>query len=271
MILTVWFVSGESLSAQTLKAITFNIRTSAASREDGDNAWIRRANAVKTMIKTEDPDVMGLQEALLDQLSYIDKSFLRTYRRIGVGRDNGITRGEHMAIYYNTNRLALMWHTTRWLSPTPYNVSRGWDAGCFRTVTIAKFRVLETNKVFYYIDTHLDNVGVESRRESVKLIVRLIKTLTGDVPIVLGGDMNVPSTDPALEPFSQAGLTLARESAPQSDNKPSYNGFGKHRNNTTDEFYIRGIRALSVTTLDNDYGVPYISDHYPIRLIFELP
>lgn len=265
-----WVVALNAVSAQSLKAISFNMRTSALSREDGDNAWVRRAAAVKTMIRTEDPDVMGVQEALLDQLSYIDNAYKYTYRRVGIGRDNGLSRGEHMAIYYNTKRIALMWHTTRWLSPTPYNVSIGWDAPNPRTVTIAKFRVIATGKVFYYFNTHLDPIGKESRRESILLITKLIKTLTGSVPVIFGGDFNTVASDPIMEPLNDVELQRARTRAPISDNKVSYNAFGKARAGIIDEFYIRKINLLSFKTLDGDYGVPYISDHYPIAIEFEL-
>ena len=270
ILLVTWVVAINAVSAQSLKAISFNLRSSSFSREDGDNAWVRRAGAVKTMIKNEDPDVMGVQEALLDQLSYLDNAFKYTYRRVGIGRDNGLSRGEHMAIYYNIKRIALVWHTTRWLSPTPYNVSTGWDATSPRTVTIAKFRVIATGKVFYYFNTHLDLIGKESRRESILLITKLIKTLTGNVPVIFGGDFNTVASDPILEPLDEVDLELARTQAPISDNKASFNTFGKARAKTIDELYIRKINLISFETLDGDYGVPYISDHYPIAIEFEL-
>ncbi len=253
-----------------MKAISFNIHTSVNPREDGDNAWKRRAHAVRNMIKTEAPDVMGVQEALLDQLSYIDNSFKLTYRRVGVGRDNGITRGEHTAIYYNIKRIELLWHSTRWLSPMPFNVSRGWDAGCHRTVTIAKFRDIETGKVFFYFNTQLDNVGKVSRRESVKYIAQLVKAIPHNTPVIVGGDLYMSSSDALLEPFSDAGLSLARSYTSISDDKPSYNGFGKQPEKTEDEFYVRRIKVYTFKTLDKNYGVPYISNHYPIEIIFEL-
>ena len=38
-----------------------------------------------------------------------------------------------------------------------------------------------------------------------------------------------------------------------------------------DHLYWRGkLRCLSFTTLDGNYGAPFISDHYPIAMTFTL-
>ena len=70
----------QSIFAQEIKAISFNIRNSNAPREDGEYAWPYRINAVCNMIETEKPDLIGMQEPLLNQLTDIDKRLYRKYQ-----------------------------------------------------------------------------------------------------------------------------------------------------------------------------------------------
>jgi len=270
LIILAWLALPLSLMAQEVKAVSFNVRNSISSREDGKNNWYNRSKAVVNMIRKEHPMVMGVQEALLDQLAYIDNNFRRQYRRVGVGRDNGISRGEFTAIFYDYHQVELVSQKTRWLSSTPTRLSRGWDAACNRTVTIARFRIKSTGKEFYYFNTHLDHVGAQSREESVKLIAQLIMTETrGIIPVIVGGDLNCVITDPILDPFFDMGLISARLEAPVTDNKYSYNGYGKDRW-MVDHFLTRGVVLKSFRTLTDNYGARYISDHYPIEIIFTI-
>lgn len=259
------------INAQNVKVISFNIRNSVSSRNDGTNSWPNRSAAVIRMLKEENPTVFGLQEALLDQLSNIDKPFIKKYRRVGVGRDNGITRGEHMAIYYNYHLLDLVSYTTRWLSETPTRLSIGWDASCPRTVTIALFRVKATGKSFYYFNTQLDGKGTVSRKESIKLLARLIQTETrSSIPVILGGDMDSNIDDLTFNPLFRIGMDEAREIAPKTDHKITYTGYGKKRPAIKDHFLTRGLKIQQFRTITKRFGIPYLSDHYPIEIIFNL-
>lgn len=259
------------LHAQSIKAISFNIRYNGAGADDGEYAWEFRAPSVLKMIETETPDVMGLQEALNDQLAVIDNKFAGQYRRVGIGRDNGITEGEFMAIYYNIDKVELLDFQTRWLSETPTKVSMGWDAACKRTVTIAHFLHKASNKDFYYFNTHLDHVGEMARSESVKLLAKWIESMVPKgTAIILGGDMNSSIDQPIFQPLLDLGLIAARQESSKSDNKASYNAFGKSEAKTIDHFFVRGITLREFKTLDDNYGIRYISDHYPIKIVFRI-
>lgn len=260
-----------SLMAQQMKVISFNICNNQIKNEDGQKAWIFRQNAVKQMIETEDPAIIGLQEALLDQLMVIDKHFRQKYRRIGVGQDNGITRGEHTSIYYDKTKLELASSSkTRWLSPTPQTVSNGWDAKGPHIVTIAHFRVKATGKEFYYFNTKLEKEGTTAHTESVKLIAKLIKSIVpANVPVIVGGDMNSAINIEDFIPLYDINMVSARDIAPRTDYRNSYNAFGESKGSMIDHFLVRNINVLRFRTLIKNYGVPYISDHYPISIIIE--
>ena len=99
LLFAVLFIVASSAQSQTLKVVSFNIRYDSYNKIDGENGWDYRKDAVVRMIRNEQPDAIGLQEALQHQLEYLDQQ-LRDYRRVGVGRDDGV----FMAIYYNVNR-----------------------------------------------------------------------------------------------------------------------------------------------------------------------
>lgn len=257
--------------AQNLKIISFNIRYNSWNNIDGENGWPNRKGAVAKMILEEQPAAIGLQEALIDQLQYLD-TVLTCYRRIGVGRDDGKEAGEFMAIYYDTTRLEQLSHRTRWLSETPDVPSKGWDAACYRTVTIAHFRDRRSGKEFQYLNTHLDHVGKTARAEGVKLIVNSLKEsfMSDNVPVIVGGDMNSTIEDKIFQSFYDANLKPARELTKNSSYVDTYNAYGKEKSALIDHFFVRNVKVKQFRTLDGNYGVPYISDHYPIAVVIGL-
>ena len=254
--------------AEPIKLISYNLRNSHG--KDGDNVWMKRRHATPEMIRREAPDVFGVQEGLIDQLHYIDTECPQ-YARVGVGRDDGAEKGEFMAVYYLRDRFELLDSGTFWLSETPDKVSRGWDGACNRTMTWVHLREKATGKEFYYFNTHLDHKGVVARREGVKLVVREVQQIAGrKAAVVVGGDLNSTIDDRIFDPLKKF-MTPAREKAPVTDRKGTYNGWGQAPNSMViDHLFVRNMKCLSYRTLDGDYGVPYISDHYPIEIVVRL-
>ena len=251
-----------------LKLISFNLRNSGG--EDGSNRWEHRRHATERMIREEAPDLFGVQEALADQLQYLDESCPQ-YARVGVGRDDGDKAGETMAIYYRHDRFELVNSGTLWLSETPETPSRGWDGACNRTVTWVELRDKTSGTSFFYSNTHLAHQGRQAREEGIKLLVEIVGKVAGKAPAILGGDFNSPTDSPIFRPLVRF-MKSARDKAPESDNEGTFNGFGTAPDTIViDHIYFRGkLRCLQFRTLKGDYGAPYISDHYPIEMVFTL-
>lgn len=252
-----------------MSIVSFNVRYNSWYDIDGDNRWANRREAVVRMINEESPVAIGLQEALIDQLVYLD-SCLPGYCRVGVGRDDGIEEGEFMAVYYDTARLQLLSAATRWLSDTTDRPAKGWDAACYRTVTVTRFAEKRSGKQFVYLNTHLDHVGKVARAESTKLLARIVRDECGELPVILGGDMNSTIDDTIFNSLYAAGLQAARDIADSTSNDITYNAFGNEQGSVIDHFFVRDARVRRFRTLDGDYGVPYISDHYPIEIKINL-
>lgn len=268
LLLYVSYALGAQEARNEVKVISFNIRNSSemSERQDGSYYWTYRKDAVAKMLVAERPDAIGLQEALIDQIAFLD-SALVDYQRVGVGRDDGATEGEWMAIYFRRDRFDLVKSATYWLSETPDKPSRGWDAACRRTVTVVQLRDRISGKDWVYMNTHLDHVGKTARAESTKQLRKLADEWDA-VPIVIGGDMNSTLEDTIFLSLTDAGLLSARDLAPITDKKLTYNAYGKGKAQQIDHFFVRKLRPLAFRTLDGDYGVPYVSDHYPVMMSF---
>ncbi len=241
--------------------MSFNVRY--ANTTDGDNIWENRKEAAVRMISELKPDIIGLQEALVRQNAYLAEQ-LPQYSQVGVGRDDGAQGGEIMTILYSNERYDLLDAGTFWLSETPDAVSRGWDAACNRTATWVELREKGSERSFWFFNTHLDHMGATARAEGTKLLVRKIDEIAGKGVVFVTADFNAGPQDEVLQPlFSQFGS--ARDNAPETDKMGTFNGFGSAPNSIIiDHIFYRNATPESFRTVTGNYGVPYVSDHYPI-------
>jgi len=178
----------QNFDAKNLRVMTFNIRYNEP--RDGVNAWANRKTKVADVIRFHKADLVGVQEALSDQLKDLEK-LLPDFAWCGAGRTDGKTSGEYSAILYRKSRFKLVETKTFWLSETPEKAgSKGWDANLPRIVTWAKFQDLKTKKTFYHFNTHFDHIGKQARTESSKLVLAQIPKIAGKFPFVVTGDFN---------------------------------------------------------------------------------
>jgi len=247
-----------------LKVISYNIRLGTA--KDGDNSWEFRYPASSAMINDQKPDIFGVQEAYDFQVNYLEEA-CPDYKSVGVGREDGIHKGEHMSIFYNTKTIKLLKWGTFWLSETPDVPSKGWDAQCFRTATWALLKDKASGKKFYYVNTHLDHVGWEARKNGMKLIVdRIDKINPKGLPMVVTGDFNMRINRPEFDDMKKM-MKNAREEAVKTDHHQTANGWGKSGpDSIIDYVWYKGFSSCpEYETITKPYmGRQYISDHYPI-------
>ena len=249
---------------EPLTVMSFNVRYGSAN--DGDYVWPNRRDAAAAMINDQHPAVFGVQEALDFQLTWFEEN-CPGYKYVGVGREDGIHDGEHMSVFYDTNRLELKEWGTYWLSETPYVPSYGWDAACRRTATWTLLKDKATDRMFYFVNTHLDHVGREARRKGLLLLVERIGAMNPEgYPMVLTGDMNVHPDDPCLNELRTL-MQDARQTAPVTDNDDTWHDWGKvSGRGPIDYVFYSGFAACDkFEVIRQPYeGVAYVSDHYPV-------
>ncbi|MCI1639869.1 MAG: endonuclease/exonuclease/phosphatase family protein [Bacteroidales bacterium] len=252
---------------ETLTVISYNIRMGKA--DDGTNSWKYRYPASAMMITDQAPDIFGVQEAFDFQVKYLSE-YCKGYKSVGVGREDGKNKGEHMSIFYKTSKIHLIKWGTFWLSETPDTPSKGWDAACYRTATWALMKDKETGKKFYYVNTHLDHKGVEARRKGLLLIVDKIKSINPkSYPMVLTGDFNITPDNPALKVLNER-MQSARKTAVKTDDLGSFNDWGREKEKKIiDYIYYSGFSCCTdfQTIVKKYYGRTYISDHFPVKAV----
>ena len=205
LLLAILMVSAVVVSAQDLYVGTYNIRYKNKDDSIKGNVWTKRCQVMCDQINFESPDVLGMQEVLVEQLHDFQR-LLDNYSYIGVGRDDGKEAGEYAAIFYKNDRVKLLDSGNFWLNETPDVPKLGWNAACIRICTWGKFKDLRTKKKFYFFNLHMDHVGVVARREAAKLVVSRIKEMAQDAHVVLTGDFNVDQTDEIYSIFTQSGI-----------------------------------------------------------------
>ena len=264
-----FFVSG--LTAQSLRVMTFNIRYN--TKADSANAWAFRKDKAASQILFHEAHLVGVQEALYEQMTDLQQR-LTAYKYVGVGRDDGIQKGEFSAIFYDTTRLQLLQSQTFWLSEQPAAAgSKSWDAAITRIVTWAKFKDRKTRKQFCAFNTHFDHIGQVARRESAKLLLQKIKEIAGKNSIVVTGDFNSKPSDEPIEIILSANNpdrltdTKTISALPHYGPAGTFNGFKQKEtsNEPIDYIFIKnGIKVLKHATLSQSWEGLFSSDHFPV-------
>jgi endonuclease/exonuclease/phosphatase family metal-dependent hydrolase len=266
---TCWLIV--SISAQSLNVMTFNIRYNNAA--DGENAWPKRKGNVASQILFHEVHILGVQEAMHDQMADLQERLIR-FKSVGVGRVDGKTQGEYSAIFYDTTRLKLLQTQTFWLSEHPEQAgSVGWDAALSRIVTWAKFRDLKTKKQFFFFNTHFDHVGKTARAESAKMILQKVKAIAGKTPLIVTGDFNSYSSDEPYKLIVDANnrdrLTDTKTVCitPHYGPTGTFNGFKEKEmsNEPIDYIFVKnGYKVLKHATLSQTWQGRFSSDHFPV-------
>lgn len=252
---------------RTLDVMTFNIRCGFCESPDDINHWNRRKFLVARLIGAHTPDLVGLQEAVLNQARDL-VALQPDYDWVGVGRDDGKEQGEANVVLFRRSRFELLQQQTRWLSPAPDLPGKGWDAAFNRTVTILRLRERASGREFYLLNTHFDHLGQQARVESARLILRLQASLAAELPVLLLGDFNSTRESAAYPVLT----SVLRDSAHISRRRPrggdvTFNDFGKGREpgRTIDFIFVNEhVEVLSQRILTTRYGGRYPSDHYPV-------
>jgi endonuclease/exonuclease/phosphatase family metal-dependent hydrolase len=257
----------ERASASELVIATYNLRFASS---ESPNAWPDRRPVVKALLDRYQPDLIGTQEGLYQQLKDIAAD-QPAYDWIGLGRDGG-SRGEFMAIFYRRDRFEPLEYDHFWLSDTPGMIaSSTWGNGVRRMVSWARFRDRVTGHTFHFWNTHFDHEVQAAREKSAELIRQRIGKLPADTPLFLVGDFNsIAAADRTYDILTQeAGLAdtwpAARERRNEDAN--SFTGFGpvRHEGERIDWILARGamdVRATEVVTFRHVDQWP--SDHLPV-------
>ena len=243
--------------------MSYNIRLDVES--DGVNKWDNRKEGLISLIKEENPDVLGIQEGLPNQINYLSKE-LEDYNMIGQGRDGG-DNGEYSAIYYKSEKLRLEKAETFWLSETPDIPSIGWDAALNRIATLGVFRIKKSNENLIVYNSHFDHIGIQARVKSVSIILNHIKDNDFiNNAIIVMGDLNAEPNDAPIKLLAE-NLEDSFNSFPIEKPFGTFSGFDLESKllNRIDYIFTKNIEVIEYRHIQKRLpNKLWPSDHLPI-------
>jgi endonuclease/exonuclease/phosphatase family metal-dependent hydrolase len=175
--------------APDLHAMTLNLRRPVPHlRRDHPDRWEFRRGAVRELIETESPHLLGLQEVLADQERWLAEALSDRWERVleGRERDGG---GEQVGLLVDASRLRVVAHRSWALSPEPDRAgSRGWGSLFPRRLVGAVLADRVVGTRFLALAAHLDVLSATARRRSARLIVDVARE--NALPTLLLTDAN---------------------------------------------------------------------------------
>ena len=177
--------------------MTFNIRYGTAN--DGAHRWPNRAAHVATTIRDHAPHILGIQEALRFQLDELARA-LPAHREFGVGREDGLTKGEYAALLIDTTRFTPIADGYFWYSDTPNVPSKNWGNNVIRICTWVRLVDRATHDTIRVYNSHWDHESQPSRVRSAEAMLARIATDTAQRdPVLVMGDFNTDEANPAFQ------------------------------------------------------------------------
>jgi endonuclease/exonuclease/phosphatase family metal-dependent hydrolase len=250
-----------------LKVMTYNIRYGTAN--DGENAWPKRKEALIGMIQKHNPDVLGVQEALAGQIDEL-KAALPEHELLGVGRDDGIRKGEYSAIFTRHSKLGLREGGTRWISDDPLKPGTlAFDAKITRIVTWGEFFTVGGKRILL-MNAHFDHQSPQARLLGGRQM-RAFADQRQELPALVMGDFNSSSTDEPIKAL-MAGDRF-KNSMPKVGPYGTFNGFKPEQVNGDMIDHILSSSAWEVSDVEIDRTLVNgrtPSDHFPVIARFKL-
>jgi endonuclease/exonuclease/phosphatase family metal-dependent hydrolase len=266
----------------TLKLMTYNLKFASPSFEP---SWEVRREMQIDLIRKYNPDIIGTQEGLKEQIDYL-MDHLPDYVVIGEGRKGG-DDDEHMAIFFRRDKFRLREMSSFQLSETPEIIGSGPEANP-RMVTWARLAMInrpkegedspypedyrghwENTLELYVFNTHYfnDRGQALARLNASKLIMERINERnrfgewTPERPVFLMGDFNCR---PGSAPYNV--LVGDKNSTNPDLLKNSFEDVNK-----IDWILYKGaVKVLKYEEVDYNVNGVYPSDHKPIYVEYGL-
>jgi endonuclease/exonuclease/phosphatase family metal-dependent hydrolase len=257
---------------EPIAAMTFNIRYGTA--KDGEDAWPLRRAMLFDVIREQDADLIGLQEALDFQIDEITAA-VPAYATVGVGRDDGRSKGEFAAILFRKSRFRVAEAGTFWFSDTPsVPASKSWGNNITRICTWARL-IDRDGRGFFVFNIHLDHQSQPSRERSTVLLRERIEARSVPAePVLVTGDFNVGEKNPALASLIGPFVDTFRVLRPDEKIAGTFSGFkfGNTGGEKIDYILVQpGTEVMHAEIVRFARGQRYPSDHFPVTARVRFP
>lgn len=261
-----------AMGATTLKAMSFNVRTSNAN-DPGQGNWEARKDQPKAMLEKYQPDFVGTQEASPAQYEYLRSQTSYT------------VFGECAGDCHSNERVFIMYDASKWeklasgdfaLSGTPEVLgSNTWGLAYNRAATWGRFKHKNSGDTVCFFNTHYD-MSLGQQKSSELIAQRMASTCQeGDLSI-LTGDLNaVPGAGPIqylMGSYSPFPMVDSMKKAGVNSGTFIGNGvFNVPLSSTILDYVFARQSNMCVqegTIIDDRANGYAVSDHVPIMTTF---
>jgi endonuclease/exonuclease/phosphatase family metal-dependent hydrolase len=258
--------------------MTFNIKNSKDSLDRQTiNHWDNRRKKIVSILQKYRPSIVGFQEVLHDQYSYLIKYLKNIYSWYGVGRDDGKEMGEYNPIFIRKDEFSIEKRGIFWLSDTPHYPSKTWEGCCYRICTWVQ--IDRQNSSLLVANTHFDEVYTETRMKSIPV---LKTNLPQEYPLILMGDFNFTRKDreykELIENLHVKDCFLEGYQKDNIERLNTYHGYSGEIYSSpnrfidyifsSDEFKISSAEVVNFNQGGHEDAFP--SDHWPVLVHFLL-
>lgn len=231
----------------------------------GKKSWFYRADLIVKNICAEAPTVIGFQEATKWQYNYLCNA-LTEYDSVITYRDTS-PFSEGCPIFYRTDLYNLIDKGSFWLSETPEEMSKDWDAACYRICSYVILEEKENGRQFVVFNTHLDHVSDTARINGIGVVLQKIAQF-GGLPSMIMGDFNAEEASETYRSVTENFLD-AKYEAKTAENlqDATYQNWGKALGNPPIDYFMISKTGFSVEefhAVQTTYDGVYPSDHFPI-------
>lgn len=228
--------------------VSFNIR--ADHPRDNKNNWVHRRDAIIEFIKNKKPSIICMQEVQSHMFKWLYKRLFNQYDCVEIAGNK-----KHNSLLKNLN-----WFSNGlviWYDKTKYDI--GWNTPIIEEHNHPeKFLLLAdlisdkgTTRI---INTHYDSMSQHKRQMLTDTLNKVIKS--NNYPIYVCGDFNNGIKSSEIQT-----IKLPYHIPFDNDTQRTFN----HFDNTHAVIdFIFSDNEMDYEICVKDYGVPYISDHYPL-------
>ncbi len=203
-------------------------------------------NGIKSMLQTQRPAILGLQEvtnltwsSISSRVTSLGYTAVRGEYR---GTSSILEGNECNPIFFMTDLFKLHNSGTFWLSDTPNTKSKYSDSSYYRICTWAVLEAKSTGDLIIVFNTHLD-LNATARFKQVKVLLNQINAIERNAPsakdnLIVMGDMNFATANSMFRYVTGRG-THSGES------------------NTITGTRFNSTRAIATTVTNNSFGNYY--------------
>lgn len=248
-----------------LSVMSLNLR--GDKEKDGVNSWINRRDSIVKMIKDKSPDIICCQETMTHMAKFLKRKIGYNYDCFGIDTFIGLRFDKTVIptmgniVFIKKSKYNIDEKDVFWLSDKPNYPSKTWGNSEPRNCIVVRISDINNGKTYSIFATHFDHISKEARNKSCELLISKSLAYNSN-QIFFVGDFNAKISGTDLINFNNYNYFPKHDMV-----KSTFNGFTGNKTSICDYIITNdNLTKYKFELITDGYGVPFLSDHYPILL-----